>query len=160
MTRQSTTDVKDRIFGTLVYLLALFSALPFGGFLLRQFPILQLIEVPLLPVFLVYNLLGPLAGLVVFAGLYFGVVRNERISHFIRFNTLQSVLIGIALSIVGLLWSILTPALASIPLLLETLANTVFLGVVVASGFSIFQAVQGQYPELPVFSEAASSQLR
>jgi len=157
---QSSTDAKDRIIGALVYLLALFSALPFGGFLLRQFPILQLIQVPLLPVFLVYNLLGPFAGLLIFAGLYFGLVRNERISHFIRFNTLQSVLIGIALAIFGLLWSFLNPLLASAPLLRETLANIVFLSVLAASGFGFFQAARGLYPELPVFSEAATNQVR
>ncbi len=160
MTWQGTTDTKDRIFSTLVYLLSLFSALPFGGFLFRQFPVLQLIEVPLLPVFWVYNILGPFAGLIIFAGLYFGVVRNERISHFIRFNTLQSILIGIAISVFGLLWSILTPVISSLPLLRETLANVVFLSGLAASGFGLFQAARGLYPELPAFSEAAANQIR
>ncbi|NJL01759.1 MAG: hypothetical protein HC910_14785 [Spirulinaceae cyanobacterium SM2_1_0] len=160
MTWQSSIDVKDRIFGTLVYLLALFSALPFGGFLFRQFPALQVIELPLLPVFAIYSFLGPFAGLIIFAALYFGVVRNERVGHFIRFNTLQSILIGIALSIFGLIWSILNPLLASSLLLRETLANVVFLSVLAATGFGIFQAAQGKYPQLPVFTEAVEAQVR
>jgi hypothetical protein len=41
-----------------------------------------------------------------------------------------------------------------------TLASTIFLGIIAAVGFSVFQSVQGKYAEIPVISEAVYMQVR
>ena len=160
MTWRGSIDTKDRIFASLVYLFAICDALPFGGFVFRQFPFLQIIFIPLTPIFFIYSVLGRWAGFIIFLILFLAVVRNERISHFIRFNTMQTILIGILLSLLGLLMNrVLAPVLGS-SLLIETLSNVIFLGAMAASGYSIFQSALGRYAEIPTFSEAAYSQVR
>ena len=49
MNSRGSADAKDRIFGALVYVIPLLDALPFGSFLLKQFPQIALIDLPLQP---------------------------------------------------------------------------------------------------------------
>jgi len=158
MAWRGSTTVKDRIFASLPYLLPIISALPFGSFLFRQFPALAIILVPLQPVLFIYSAI-PFAGLVIFFLLFLLVVRNERIIHFIRFNTMQAILLDILLVLCSLLFDILMRGLGT-NLVTETLFNIVFLGTVVACGYSIVQSLLGQYAEIPTLSEAVHAQVR
>jgi uncharacterized membrane protein len=165
MTWRGSTDLKDRIFGALLYLLPLFYLFylsPFGTYLLNQFPFLNLIALPLIPLAIVYGFLtkiiGGFAGLVIFIVLFAAVVRNPRISHFIRFNTMQSILIDILLSLLALVLSFLLGSI-DFGLFTETLFNTIFLGTLVACVYGIVQSAMGKYAEIPGISEAAYSQV-
>jgi uncharacterized membrane protein len=149
---------QDRAIAALVYLLPLIYVLPFGLILLKQFPFLSIIYAPLAPLITIYYGL-PFAGLIVFFALYFAIVRNERVSYFVRFNTMQAILLDILLILCSVLISILEMGLGRTSLLIETLNNTVFIGTVVACFYSIVQSVRGQYAEIPTISEAASSQI-
>ncbi|MFW6359029.1 MAG: Tic20 family protein [Chroococcales cyanobacterium] len=156
MTWRGSADVKDRIFGALVYLLPLVYALPFGAFLFRQFPVLELIKVPLIPLLIVYRF--PFAGIIIFFVLFLAVVRNERISHFIRFNTLQAILLDILLFLLTFLMQIIGRGLNS-ALLTQTLFNVIFLGTLAACVYGIVQSALGRYAEIPAVSEAVYSQV-
>jgi hypothetical protein len=158
MTWRGSTTVKDRIFASLPYLLPIISALPFGVFLFRQFPALGIILIPLQPVVFIYSAI-PFAGLVIFFLLFLLVVRNERILHFIRFNTMQAILLDILLVLCTLLFDILLRGLGT-NLVTETLFNIVFLGTVAACGYSIVQSLLGHYAEIPTLSEAVHAQVR
>jgi hypothetical protein len=158
MTWRGTTTVKDRIFASLPYLLPIISALPFGRFLFTQFPALGIILIPLQPVLFIYSAI-PFAGLVIFFLLFLLVVRNERIIHFIRFNTMQAILLDILLVLCSLVLQILLPGLGT-NLVTETLVNIVFLGTVAACGYSIVQSLLGRYAEIPTLSEAVHAQVR
>jgi uncharacterized membrane protein len=158
MSWRGTTTVTDRILASLPYLLPLLDVYPFGQFLLRQFPFLGFIYLPLQPLLALYYGFT-FASLIIFFVLYLAVVRNERISHFIRFNTMQAILIGIVLSLIGLAFQILGPALGR-NILTETLFNIVFLGTLVASFYSVIQSLIGRYAEIPAISEASYLQVR
>ena len=161
MAWRGSTTVKDRIFASLPYLLPIISGLEFGRFFFEQFPTLKVILLPLTPVFLIYGLIpAGLGGVVIFFLLFLLVVRNERVPHFIRFNAMQAILLDILLVLCSLLFfNILLPAL-KINLITETLANIVFLGTVVACGYSIVQSLLGRYAEIPTLSEAVHAQVR
>ncbi|BAU67368.1 hypothetical protein STA3757_47850 [Stanieria sp. NIES-3757] len=152
-------DGKERAIAALVYLLPLIYVLPFGLILLKQFPFLSIIYAPLSPLISIYYGL-PFAGLIVFFALYFAIVRNEKASYFVRFNTMQAILLDILLILCSVLISILEMGLGRTSLLIETLNNTVFIGTLVVCFYSIAQSVRGQYAEIPTISEAASSQIR
>ncbi len=158
MTWRGATTVQDRIFAALPYLLPLFYALPFGGLLFRQFPFLQIILVPLTPLILIEQSV-PFAGLIIFFVLYLAVVRNERIIHFIRFNTMQAILLDILLVLCSLAMGILGRGLGQ-NLLMETLNNVIFLGTLIACGYSMVQSLLGRYAEIPTLSEAVYAQVR
>lgn len=156
MNWRNNTDWKNRLFASLVYLFPLYYSLQFGGFLFRQFPILQLITIPLTPLILINQI--PLGGLILFFVLFAAVVRNSRISHFIRFNTMQAILIDILLILVSLVANILLGGLGG-GLLIETIYNAIFLGTLAACGYGIVQSSTGKYAEMPAISEAAYSQV-
>ena len=153
------TDTKDRSFGALIYLFPLVYALPFGIALLTQFPWLYQFFSPLVAIYGLTNSL-PFASLIIFFGLWFAVVRNENVSYFLRFNGMQAILMNILQILFSLIMGILIPAFGAQSLITETLNNTIFMGSIVACFYCIFCSVRGQYAELPVLSDAASSQVR
>lgn len=153
MTWRGTTTVTDRVLASLPYLLPLVEGLLFGMFLFREFPALQIILVPLA----LNNF--PFFGLIVFFLLFFLVVRNTNISHFIRFNAMQAILIDIVLIICRVILQILGPVFRN-GLILETLMNVVFLGMLAAVVYSVVQTLRGQYAEIPTISEAVHMQVR
>ncbi len=159
MTWRGSTDVKDRVFGALVYLLPLLSAYTFGQFIYLQFPVVgSLLALILRPVAFVYGLI-PFGSLVVFLVLFFAVVRNPRVPNFIRFNTMQAMLIDILLYLLGLVLGLVGEGLGT-NLIMETLYNVVFLGALASCAYSIFQSALGKYAEIPTISDAAYSQVR
>ena len=160
MTWRGSADVKDRIFASLPYLVPLFYSQQFGIFLLNQFPILNIIFIPVIPVAIVYRSIGGFAGLIIFFVLFLAVVRNERISHFIRFNTMQSILLGIALSLVGIVLNTVLLPIIGRGFLAETLYNVVFLGTIAACGYSMVQSWLGRYAEIPGISQSVYNQVR
>lgn len=159
MTWRGSTDTKDRIFAALVYLLPLYSAFAFGIFIFQQIPFLgAALAIALYPLAFLYSSLGSFGSLIIFLVLFFAVVRNPRISHFIRFNTMQAILIDILVYLLGLVLGFVARGLGA-NLVVETLYNVVFLGALAACVYSIIQSVIGKYADIPTISEAAYSQV-
>ena len=97
MSWRGSTTVSDRIFASLPYLLPLIEGITFGKDLFKQFPVLKKDIFPwLIKLADIYESI-PFAGIIVFLALFVLVVRNEKISHFIRFNTMQAILLDIVL---------------------------------------------------------------
>ena len=159
MTWRGSTDTKDRIFAALVYLLPLYSAFAFGDSIFQQIPFLgAALVIVLTPLAFLYSSLGSFGSLIIFFVLFLAVVRNPRISHFIRFNTMQAILIDILVYLLGLVLGFFARGLGA-NLALETLFNVVFLGAFAACVYSIIQSVIGKYADIPTISEAAYSQV-
>lgn len=157
MAWRGSTDIKDRIFAALVYLIPLYSAMPFGTDLFQQFPVLGLIQIPLIPLAFVYSLI-PFGSLIVFFVLFLAVVRNERIPHFIRFNTMQAILVDIVLSLLAILFFRIIAGVLP-PLIMATLFNVIFTAVLAVCIYSIVQSALGRYAEIPAISEAVYTQV-
>ncbi|TRU14466.1 MAG: hypothetical protein EWV60_02595 [Microcystis sp. Msp_OC_L_20101000_S702] len=159
MTWRGSTDTKDRIFAALVYLLPLYSAFAFGDSIFQQIPFLgAALVIVLTPLAFLYSSLGSFGSLIIFFVLFLAVVRNPRISHFIRFNTMQAILIDILVSLLGLVLGFVARGLGA-NFVLETLFNVVFLGAFAACVYSIIQSFIGKYADIPTISEAAYSQV-
>lgn len=157
MTWRGVTTVPDRIFACLPYLLPLMEGMSFGRFLFQQFPVLQFAFIPLFPILQIYASI-PFAGLIIFIVLLVAVVRNLKINHFIRFNTMQAILLDIGLILVSLVFRLLSPALGNL-FIQETLSNVIFLGIVAACVYSIVQSLRGHYAEIPTISDAVYLQV-
>ncbi|MEM1241801.1 MAG: Tic20 family protein [Cyanobacteria bacterium P01_H01_bin.26] len=164
--RSSTTETSDKLLGALPYLIPLLDAILVGGALFRlinSFPVLAPVAGLLIaltgPVRFLYSL-APfgLGSLIVFFALFFFVVRNSNISHFIRFNALQSILIGFIITIGDVLLGLLT--LPGLGLITDTLYNVLLFGGLAAVGYAIFQCLMGRYTEIPTISEAVHMQIR
>jgi uncharacterized membrane protein len=159
MSLRGSTTVPDRIFASLPYLLPLIDSLAFAGFLLKQFPVLAVLLIPLQPVLIIYGVIGPIGQIIVFFALFMLVVRNEKINHFIRFNAMQAILLDIVIFLCSIVLRILTPVPGA-GFAIETLANTIFLGIVAAVVYSVFQSLNGRYAEIPAISDAVHMQVR
>jgi uncharacterized membrane protein len=162
MSWSSSPSIPDRFFAALPYLLPIIVGLPFGIQLMMEFPIFSVILIPLAPVLRLYgNLSGtiPLFGLIVFFALILLVVRNPNISHFIRFNTMQAILLDIILAVFGLILSLFDPSVFG-ALIVSTLSNVLFLGMLAAVGYSVVQTFRGLYAEIPTISQAVHMQVR
>jgi hypothetical protein len=163
MAWSSSATIPDRIFSALAYLLPVAVGLSFAVYLVKLIPGLALVLLPVLPIAMVWN--SPILGFILFLGLFMLVVRNDRISYFIRFNVMQAILVDIVLVICQLLLvpllGVLTQALGSSGVFLEeTLYNMVFLGVLGIFVYGVGQSLMGNYANIPTISDAVKSQVR
>jgi hypothetical protein len=158
MSWRGSTTFPDRIFACLPYLLPLIEVFAFGQFLMNDFPLLGLIFLPLLPLLRIYYGVR-YAGMIIFFALWLLVVRNEKINHFIRFNTMQAII----LDIVIFLCRILTDIVKLVPgsgFAMQTLYTTIFMGILAAVVYSVAQSLMGKYAEIPAISDAVHMQVR
>jgi Chloroplast import apparatus Tic20-like len=155
--------VADKFFGSLVYLLPILDTYYFGSYVFQQFPIVQLLYIPLSPLILVYsiNLLeGLISGkFIVFIVLYLAVVNNPKISRFIRFNTLQAILIGIALSLCEIFLKYILIPIFVPTAVTQVLSTVVFVAAIAIAGYAIVMSALGKYTDVPKLSEAAQMTL-
>jgi uncharacterized membrane protein len=166
MTWRGTATPQDRLFASLPYVLPLmevcllaFAYAMRGIGLFAQFPVFQLLLVPLAPLIRVYTGF-PFAGLIVFILLLTLVVRNTNVSHFIRFNTMQAILLDIVIFLSRIILDMVLGPIMRGGLLLDTLVNVVVLGVLAAVVYCVSQTVLGRYAEIPTLSEAVHMQVR
>ncbi len=157
MSWQSSESAADRFFGSLAYLLPICDVYFFGLFVFQQFPFWENLYQPLAPLLALNN--SGFGGFILFLLLYIGVVVNPKISRFIRFNLLQAILIGILISLCGLLLRyVLLPILQTGPLT-QVLMNTVFYGTWAMAMYGIIMSALGKYTEIPQLSETAHIQI-
>ena len=166
MTWQESATPLHRFYSCLPYLLPMSAAVIYGAVLFQQFPLIVLPFVPF--IWLYGNVLAfplvPLLGLTgeffLFMGLYFLVVRDSSVPHFIRFNAMQALLIQIMLFIAQLFFQVLEQLSSdSLPSIIRaTFANTIFIGTMLLASYAIYQSVKGEYSDIPTLSQAASFQ--
>ena len=145
--------VWQRCLGFLIYLFPWSDAIPFGlGFngVFNQIPLLRLLTLPAIPFAALELIPLGLGGLLLFFVLLFAVVRNANVPYFLRFNTLQALLIEIG--------AVLTPILPG-SLLISTLNSAVVLAVLAIWIFATVECIRGREPDLPGISPAVRMQL-
>lgn len=166
MTWQPSPTPLHRFYSCLPYLLPMSAGVIYGAVLFQQIPAIAL---PFFPFIWLYgNVLAfplvPVLGLTgeffLFIGLYFLVVKDIRVPHFIRFNAMQALLMQILLFIAQLLFQVLEQLSSnSLPSIISsTFANTIFIGTMLLAGYAIYQNIKGEYSDIPTLSQAASFQ--
>jgi uncharacterized membrane protein len=166
MNWQQAATPLHRFYSCLPYLLPMSAGVIYGAILFQQFPLLILPFIPF--IWLYSNVLSfplvPFLGLTgeffLFMGLYFLVVRDARIPRFIRFNTMQALLMQIILFIGQILFQFLeqisNDALPSV--ISAIFANTMFIGAILLTGYAVYQSIKGEYSDIPTLSQAAAFQ--
>ena len=155
----------ERAIAALSYLLPLLDGLKYSKFLLLQFPLFGLALLPLKPAIDLWFSLGFLQ-ILVFFGLYLGVVQNREMSYFARFNAQQAVLLDILLIVPDVLARLVSGLGGDDALLtggpgLEAqvlMYNTVFLYVYLTSVVGVGASALGKSVKLPLVGDAAESQ--
>ena len=146
-----------KLLGVLLYMIPWADCLQFGNHLYIKYPLIQIIQVPAIPIFLIERSL-PFGNLLLFLAIFFGLVRNNKMSYFLRFNALQSLLINIGIIIISFIYQIIfSPFLDS--LIIRTFSTTLLLSLFSMIIYCVWACTQGKEPDLPIISQATKMQL-
>ena len=149
--------VWQKLIGILIYMLPWSDAIPFGRYLFMDFPILQWLAIPALPI-MIFEQIIPFGNVLLFFILFLTVARNPKVPYFLRFNTLQALLIDIGVVLISYAIQILLRPLSG-GLLVSTLSSTVLIAILTIIIFAFGECLQGKEPDLPGISEAVRMQL-
>ena len=146
-----------RILGVLLYMIPWSDSLSFGNHLYLKYPFTQIIQVPAIPIILIERSI-PFGSLLLFLAIFIGLVRNSKVSYFLRFNALQSLLINIGIIIVSFIFEIIfSPFLNS--LIIRTFSSTLLISLFSVIVYCVWSCTQGNEPNLPGISQATKMQL-
>ena len=146
-----------RLLGVLLYMIPWSDSLTFGNHLYIKYPFLQIIQIPAIPIILIERSI-PFGNLLLFLAIFFGLVRNSKVSYFLRFNALQSLLINIGIIIVSFIFEIIFSPFSN-SLIIRTLSSSLLIGIFSMIVYSVWSCTQGNEPNLPGISQATKMQL-
>jgi len=147
----------EKILGVFLYMIPWADCLTFGNHLYIKYPFTQIIQIPAIPIILLERSI-PFGNLLLFLAIFIGLVRNSKVSYFLRFNALQSLLINIGIIIFNFLFEIIfSPFLNS--LIVRTFSSTFLISLFSVIIYCIWSCTQGNEPDLPIISEATKMQL-
>ncbi|TKY57399.1 TIC 20-v [Spatholobus suberectus] len=153
-----SADVPDRLISALCYFYPFFDGIQYGKYVITQFYPVQAIVQPLVPAIQVFKSF-PFNGFLVFMTLYFVVVRNPNFSRYVRFNTMQAIVLDVLLIFPDLLERGFNPRGGLGLDLMMSLDSTVFLFLLVCLVYGSSSCLLGQLPRLPIVAEAADRQV-
>ncbi|KAF9684624.1 hypothetical protein SADUNF_Sadunf04G0137800 [Salix dunnii] len=133
-----SVDTTDRIISAVCYFYPFFDGVQYGKYVITQFSPIQALIQPLLPAIKVFKSF-PLNGFLVFLTLYFVVVRNSNFSRYVRFNTMQAIVLDVLLIFPDLLERSFNPR--------------------DGLGLDLLMSLDSTIPRLPIVAEAADRQL-
>ena len=88
----------EKLISSLLYIIPWADAIKYGSEIYYNFPITKLLIFPALPIIFIQDSL-PFGNLLFFLILFLGVARNYKLPYFLRFNTMQTLLINLILII-------------------------------------------------------------
>tara|TARA_Y100001968_G_scaffold268285_1_gene258587 strand:+ start:2237 stop:2692 length:456 start_codon:yes stop_codon:yes gene_type:complete len=147
----------QKLIGIFIYMIPWSDSITFGQYLFIDMPMMKWLIVPALPIIFFQQFI-PFGGLILFLILFLLVVRNSKVPYFIRFNSLQAILINIGLIIISYIFEIFLRPFGT-SLLIKTLSSTILIGMLAIIIFAIYECIQGKEPDLPVISNAVRIQL-
>lgn len=154
----NSADAPDRLISAICYFYPFFDGIQYGKYVITQFAGVQALIQPLVPAIKVFKGF-PLNGFLVFLTLYFAVVRNPNFSRYVRFNTMQAIVLDVLLIFPDLLERTFNPRDGVGLDLLMSFDSTVFLYLLVCLIYGSSSCLLGQLPRLPLVAEAADRQV-
>ncbi|GAV68814.1 hypothetical protein CFOL_v3_12317 [Cephalotus follicularis] len=155
---KSSADAPDRLISAICYFYPFFDGIQYGKYVITQFSPIQALIQPLIPAIKVFKSF-PLNGFLVFLTLYFVVVRNPNFSRYVRFNTMQAIVLDVLLIFPDLLERSFNPRDGLGLDVVMSLDSTVFLFLLVSLIYGSSSCMLGQVPRLPIVAEAADRQV-
>ena len=147
----------ERLLGVLLYMIPWSDSLTFGNHLYIKYPFIQIIQIPAIPIILIERSI-PFGNLLLFLAIFFGLVRNSKVSYFLRFNALQSLLINIGIIIISFIFEIIFSPFSN-SLIIRTFSSSLLIGIFSMIVYSVWSCTQGNEPNLPGISQATKMQL-
>ena len=150
-------SIGTKISGILLYMIPWSDSLAFGKHLFIKYPFTQIIQVPAIPIILIERSL-PFGNLLLFIAIFIGLVRNSKVSYFLRFNALQALLINIGVIILSFIFQIFFSTFGN-SLIIRTFSSTFLISIFLVILYCVWSCTQGTEPNLPGISQATKMQL-
>tara|TARA_Y100001968_G_scaffold13868_1_gene11268 strand:- start:262 stop:720 length:459 start_codon:yes stop_codon:yes gene_type:complete len=147
----------EKALGILLYMIPWADSIIFGNHLYIQYPLTQIIQIPAIPILLIERSI-PFGNLLLFLAIFIGLVRNNKVSYFLRFNALQSLLINIGIIIITFIFQIFFIPFEN-TLIIRTFSSTLLISIGSMIAYCIWSCLQGNEPDLPGISKATKMQL-
>jgi hypothetical protein len=147
-----------RVLSCLPYLIPCMGAIAFTDQAFMTFPMtfkFAILMSPLLQVFYSNSFIP----FVTFFTLFLAVVRNVKLNHFLRYNTMQAILLDICVMLAGLIMQYL-PMYITTSAIGSLLECFILINALFAIFYCQWNVVQGIYPEIPIITEAVYAQVR
>ena len=146
-----------KLLGILLYMIPWADCLSFGNHLFLKYPFTQIIQIPAIPIIIIERSL-PFGNLLLFIAIFIGLVRNNKVSYFLRFNALQSLLINIVIIISNFIFDIFFNPFSS-TLIIRTFSTTLLISLFSIITYCVWSCIQGEEPNLPTITQATKMQL-
>ena len=146
-----------KILGVILYMIPWSDSIAFGNHLYIKYPFIQIIQIPAIPIILIERLI-PFGNFLLFLAIFIGIVRNNNVSYFLRFNALQSLLINIGIIIISFIFEFIFSPFAN-SLIIRTFSSTLLISIFSVIIYCVWSCTQGNQPELPIISQATKLQL-
>ncbi len=147
----------QKLLGILIYLIPWSDIIPFGYNLFYNFPITKLLIIPAFPIIFI-NQIIPFGRFLIFIILFLTIVRNPKVSYFLRFNCLQAILISIMVTIINFGFQIFIFPIGT-TLIARTFSTTILISIISIVTFCIIECIKGLEPNLPLISDAVKMQV-
>ncbi|MBW3042966.1 Tic20 family protein [Prochlorococcus marinus] len=150
-------SIGGKILGIFLYMIPWADSLMFGNHLYIKYPFTQILQIPAIPIIIIERSI-PFGNLLLFLAIFIGLVRNTKVSYFLRFNALQSLLINIGIIIISFIFQIFFSPFGS-SLIIRTFSSTLLISLFAMITYCIWSCTQGNEPNLPGISQAVKMQL-
>ena len=151
------SSLTEKILGVFLYMIPWSDSIIFGNHLFLKYPITQIIQIPAIPIILIERSI-PFGNLLLFLAIFIGLVRNNKVSYFLRFNALQSLLINIGIIIISFIFEIIFNSFSN-SLIIRTFSSTFLIGIFSVIIYCAWSCAKGNEPILPGISQATKMQL-
>ena len=146
-----------KILGILLYMIPWTDCLIFGNHLYIKYPFTQIIQIPAIPIIIIERSI-PFGNLLLFLSIFIGLVRNTKVSYFLRFNALQSLLLNIGIIILNFIFEIVLSPFEN-SLIVRTFSSTLLISLFSMITYCVWSCTQGNEPNLPGITQATKMQL-
>ena len=142
-------QIFQRLSSVFLYTLPLKASIPFGYYFFYKYSFLKILLLLTFPIAIIEKSL-PFGSFLLFIILFAGLVRNQNVPYFVRYNAWQALLIDIALIIISYLLRIFP---------IVELGSIIFIFTLCIFIYSISQCIFGVEPELPLISKSVRMQI-
>ncbi len=139
----------QKIASVFFYTIPLKESLPFGYYWFYKYSFFKFLLLLTFPLEIIESSI-PFGGLFLFIIIYLGLVRNQQVPYFVRFNAFQAILLNISLIIIRYLLKIFP---------LTEFNSLTFILILAIFIFSIIKCLLGSEPEIPLISKSVRMQI-
>ncbi len=149
--------IPQRCISIILYIFLLPDIISYGNGLYNNIQLADVLNIIIMTIVALRNSL-PIGNFLFFIILFLAVVKNHKIPYFLRYNSMQMILIKLILIIIEYIY-VIAINLFNIYFIKDLIEAFLFVGMLTIITFSIIQCLRGMEADLPLISDAVKMQI-